>query len=88
MEYHETGKRFLHGRVADVIAASPARVEPRCRHFGVCGGCHYQHIDYEMQLEIKQQIVIEQLERIGGLKGVMVQRVIPSPLEWNYRNHV
>jgi 23S rRNA (uracil1939-C5)-methyltransferase len=69
---------------------SPARVTPRCPHFGPgkCGGCHWQHIDYDAQLDFKHQVVIDQLARVGGFPEVMVHPVIPSPNPWQYRTHV
>ena len=44
------------GELVEVLSVSPRRVQPRCRHFGTCGGCHYQHISYEHQLEVKQKL--------------------------------
>lgn len=88
IEFADSDKRFLKGRIVEVIQASPERLTPRCIHFGECGGCHYQHMSYEKQLELKQQIVAEQLERIGGFRGIEVKPVVPSPSPWNYRNNV
>ncbi len=79
-------KDYNIGELVEVLVPSPRRVEPRCRHFGVCGGCHYQHISYEHQLEIKQKIVIDQMQRIGKMQDPPVRSIIPSPAEWNYRN--
>jgi 23S rRNA (uracil1939-C5)-methyltransferase len=62
------------------------RIEPRCVHFGSCGGCHYQHIPYEIQLQFKEKIFKEQLQRIAGLNDPNVSLVVPSRNEWNYRN--
>lgn len=67
---------------------SPSRVDPKCPYFRLCGGCQYQHADYEFQLEIKKSILIEQLERFGGLKNLPVQNTIPSQTQFGYRNHV
>jgi 23S rRNA (uracil1939-C5)-methyltransferase len=64
----------------------PARLKPRCRHFGVCGGCHYQHIPYELQPGFKQRIFRETFERIAGFETPKEIDIIPSPLTWNYRN--
>ncbi|MBN1834205.1 MAG: class I SAM-dependent RNA methyltransferase [Spirochaetales bacterium] len=72
----------------ELLEASPLRRPPRCRHFGLCGGCHYQHLDYDRQLEIKRQLLAEQLARIGGLAAPAVEPAVPSPSPWNYRNHV
>ncbi|MCC6148181.1 MAG: class I SAM-dependent RNA methyltransferase, partial [Anaerolineaceae bacterium] len=70
----------------EVLVASPERISPRCIHFGVCGGCHYQHLAYTDQLRYKHQIVIEQLQRIGNISQPPVLPVKASPSSWNYRN--
>lgn len=83
-------KRFAQAEMIELLAASPDRTEPRCPHFGpgLCGGCHWQHIRYETQLAFKQQIVADQLRRIGGLPEAVVLPTIPSPDPWYYRSHV
>ena len=53
-----------------------------------CGGCHYQHLPYEKQLIAKTEILRDQLRRIGKIENPPVKDMIPSPSEWNYRNHV
>lgn len=68
-----------------VVQASPQRVQPRCPHFGVCGGCQLQHMTYAAQLQAKQSIVADQLQRIGGLKQAPVQPILPHPTPWHYR---
>jgi 23S rRNA (uracil1939-C5)-methyltransferase len=78
--------RYLHARVVEVLEASPARVEPPCPHYGLCSGCHYQHMDYAQQLQAKHAVVKDQLWRIGGLKDAPVQPLIPSPEQWAYAN--
>lgn len=79
-----------HARAAlvDVLEPSPGRVVPRCLHFGTCGGCHYQHMSYAAQLEAKREILRDQLERIGKIDAPVVRDPVPSPVEWNYRNHI
>jgi 23S rRNA (uracil1939-C5)-methyltransferase len=74
--------------LVSILRSSPDRITPRCVHFGVCGGCHYQHMDYSLQLETKRKVLVEQLERIGGILQPPVGAVIPSPSPWNYRNTV
>jgi 23S rRNA (uracil1939-C5)-methyltransferase len=84
--------RFARAEGVMLLKSSEARVEPRCPHFGPgkCGGCHWQHIDYAAQLEFKQQVVIDQIARIGGFEDAaqIVRPTIPSPDPWNYRSHV
>ena len=59
---------FAEGRIVDFVKESPIRVKPFCEHFGVCGGCKWQHIPYDMQLKYKRQQVVDALERIAKVK--------------------
>lgn len=88
VEIVEDKKRFAKGRPVQVIQASPDRIEPRCGHFGICGGCQYQNLDYAKQLEAKQAIMLDQLQRLGGIEAPPLQPIVPSPSPWNYRNYV
>lgn len=83
-------KRFALAEAVELLAASPERVEPRCPHFGpgLCGGCQWQHIAYEAQLTYKQQIVADQMRRIGGFADADVLPTIASSDPWYYRSHV
>ncbi|HEV2288470.1 MAG TPA: 23S rRNA (uracil(1939)-C(5))-methyltransferase RlmD [Candidatus Acidoferrales bacterium] len=83
----ERKKKFARGQVRQIIAASADRIQPRCPHFGVCGGCDYQHIPYEMQLHIKEQIFRETLHRLGRIDWQGPVTVHASP-PWEYRNRV
>jgi 23S rRNA (uracil1939-C5)-methyltransferase len=84
----EAKRNFARGEIIQLLEASPLRVVPRCRHFGVCGGCHYQHLPYEEQLKAKREILRDQLVRIGKIENPPVREMVPSPNMWNYRNHV
>ncbi len=77
---------FLEGRVVNIQSYSPNRSTPFCSHFGTCGGCSWQHINYATQLEYKQQQVQDNLERIGGLVLPPVRKIIGSSREKYYRN--
>ena len=59
---------YAEGKIINLIEPSPVRVEPMCKHFGVCGGCKWQHIPYEEQLKFKQQQVMDALQRIGKVE--------------------
>jgi 23S rRNA (uracil1939-C5)-methyltransferase len=61
----EQKKKFIRAKLDEVVQASPERIAPKCRHFGDCGGCDYQHIPYEKQVEFKSGILRETLRRIG-----------------------
>jgi 23S rRNA (uracil1939-C5)-methyltransferase len=79
---------FARGELLEVLTSSPERIDPKCRHFGKCGGCHYQNLPYEKQLQAKTEILRDQLKRIGKIENPPVKPIVASPLEWNYRNHM
>ena len=76
---------FARGSVTQLIEASPDRIEARCPYFRQCGGCHYQHIPYERQLEFKAAILRETLQRVAKIELKSEIRVHASP-PWHYRN--
>ena len=77
--------KYAQAELVKVLKPSPERVTPRCQHFGVCGGCHFQHMSYSAQLEAKENVVRDQLARLGGFKKAKVQPVLPNPQPWAYR---
>lgn len=79
-------RTFCQGHIERLIEPSPLRVEPQCRHFGICGGCRWQHLPYEFQLKCKRQQVVDALDRIGKIEHPEVPDVKGSPLQWEYRN--
>ena len=81
-------KQFAEAEIVDLRERSLHRVEPPCPYFGRCGGCAYQHIDYAHQLETKSRQVHDVLQRIGKLEDVPMRPIVPSPLEYAYRNRV
>ncbi|MFH2103062.1 MAG: class I SAM-dependent RNA methyltransferase [Chloroflexota bacterium] len=78
----------LRAALVEVLEPSPLRIVPKCKYFGVCGGCHYQHLAYEAQLQAKAEILSDQLTRIGKIEKPPMLPIIPSPQAWNYRNHI
>jgi tRNA/tmRNA/rRNA uracil-C5-methylase (TrmA/RlmC/RlmD family) len=88
IELVEVKKSFARGRVVHVMRRSPDRVEPPCRYFGNCGGCQYQHLRYEAQLQLKRVQIQEVLERLGGLTDLAVDPVLPCPAPFGYRNRI
>lgn len=81
-------KKVQWGEIKQIITPSPARVEPFCPHFTLCGGCQWQHISPDKQLEYKQLIVSDTLARLGGLRDVKVNSCLPSPMLQGYRHRV
>lgn len=79
-------KKYAIGEVRERLTDSLDRVVPRCPIYEVCGGCQLQHLSYAAQLAVKRQQVIDALERIGGLRGVLVHPVIGAETPWQYRN--
>lgn len=104
VEIVEEKKNFARARLVEVVKASPARVEPKCPHFGSpldpvsnggtkdkirgCGGCQWQHIAYDTQLKFKTDIVREQFERLGKMPDAPVRDTIGMHDPWRYRNNV
>lgn len=84
----EVHQRWARARLIEVIEPSPNRTVPRCKHFGACGGCHYQHMSYPAQVQAKAEIVRTQLERLGKLHEPPVSAPIASPSPWNTRNNL
>ena len=84
-EYLATHRKFDEGRVTTVHLASPDRVEPRCPHFGVCGGCSLQHMDAGAQIRAKQQVLLDNLKHIGNVSPETLLPVLTGPV-WGYRN--
>jgi 23S rRNA (uracil1939-C5)-methyltransferase len=81
-------KQFAEAELVNVREPSPDRVQPQCPYFGRCGGCAYQHINYEHQLAVKWRQVRDALQRIGKLKDVPMRPIIPSPKQYAYRNRI
>ncbi len=81
-------KQFAEAELVELIEPSPARVIPECPYFGRCGGCSYQHISYEHQLELKARQVEQAMRRIGRLTEPPMRPIVPSPLPYGYRNRI
>ncbi|MCX8021726.1 MAG: 23S rRNA (uracil(1939)-C(5))-methyltransferase RlmD [Syntrophorhabdaceae bacterium] len=82
-------KNFLVGMMEGITFRSPFRVEPLCPHAESCGGCTFQSLSYEKQLEIKKNHLLQTLKRIGGFReDVEIEGVVPSPDIYFYRNNL
>jgi len=82
----EDKRSFAKAEVDEILAASLERVAPPCRHFGVCGGCSYQHAAYPAQIALKRQILAETLERAGVAVPAEIETLEAEP--WGYRNRI
>lgn len=79
-------KNFLEGKPVRFYNFSDYRQKPFCAHFDLCGGCKWQHLKYESQLEFKQQQVVDSLERIAKVQLPEIKNILPSPDDRYYRN--
>ena len=81
-------KDFSIGRLISIEKISENRVKPKCKYYGKCGGCQLQHVNYEGQLKLKADLVIDAMKRIGGFDDECVNEIKcePSPEKWGYRN--
>lgn len=88
VEVVEEHSRWMRGKLVEIVEASAHRLEPGCPHFGPdhCGGCQWQHIDLKAQLDFKQRIVRDQLQRLGGLGKPLVRPTLRSGPDWQYRS--
>ncbi|HEY5622527.1 MAG TPA: 23S rRNA (uracil(1939)-C(5))-methyltransferase RlmD [Gammaproteobacteria bacterium] len=77
-------RRLQEAELLDIVSSVPARVEPPCAYFGRCGGCALQHLDYEAQVEFKENVVREALQRIGGVAPDRWLEPLTGP-QWHYR---
>ncbi len=72
-------RRLEEAMLVDIVTASPDRVTPRCPHFGLCGGCSLQHLAPHAQLAAKQRQLLDNLERIGGVRPLRVIEALQGP---------
>jgi 23S rRNA (uracil1939-C5)-methyltransferase len=79
-------KNFADARAVEILTPSPLRVTPKCKHFGVCGGCSWQNLSYEAQLHFKRRLVVDAFERIGGVADPAVHPVLGCEDPYFYRN--
>src|SRR5690606_39226254 len=77
---------YFEAEAIEIVERSPHRVEPKCVHFGVCGGCKWQNLSYEKQLDIKQDEVFNHIKRIGGFEDFETLPILGSDEQYFYRN--
>lgn len=79
-------KKFFEGRIHNLVTASEHRTEPFCEHFGVCGGCKWQHLNYDAQLQFKQKSVSDALQRLAKVDVAGIEPILGSKESRYYRN--
>lgn len=87
IEIMEERSRYSRGRITRIYESSPERTAARCPHYYDCGGCAYQHVEYTRELELKRQVVQDNLRRIGHI-DIEVKPVLGMQSPWRYRNKV
>lgn len=80
----DESKRGAHAEIVEILSPSPYRIKAPCSHFGVCGGCQWQHIDYPAQLALKRTLVLEHLRRQSKQSSPTVEAVIGMSDPWGY----
>jgi len=86
VEVRKSKKSFTEGVIAELKTVSPLRIKEECQHFGVCGGCKWQHISYPEQLKFKKKIVADAFERIGKIDFPQMPDVLGCERNFFYRN--
>ena len=79
-------KKFFEGRIHNLVKASEHRTDPFCEHFGVCGGCKWQHLNYDAQLQFKQKSVSDALQRLAKVDVSGMEPILGSKESHYYRN--
>jgi len=86
VELFKKKKGYAEARIINIKTKSPYRIEPECTHFGLCGGCKWQIMDYETQLKYKQKQVEDAFRHLGKFEFPLIQPIIPSLNRFMYRN--
>ena len=79
-------RKYWEARIDKIIKKSKYRIEPKCSHFGTCGGCKWQNMQYDAQLNFKQNEVLNNLSKIGGVTIDKYNKILGSKKTYNYRN--
>ncbi len=88
VEITERKRDFARARLIEIIEPAKERTDPDCSHFGECGGCQYQHIDYTTQVGMKLDQVRNLFARVGGFAPDIVGDIVPCPAPYGYRNRI
>ncbi|HIG31415.1 MAG TPA: class I SAM-dependent RNA methyltransferase [Verrucomicrobiales bacterium] len=87
-EITEVKNQYARGQLLSILNPAPERVEAPCPYFTQCGGCQYQHLNYDTQLTVKHRQIQEIFQRIGKFSPEVVEPIIPCPSPYGYRNRV
>ena len=79
-------KSYGEAKIEEIIKPAKGRIEPRCKYFGVCGGCKQQDLDYSLQLKYKEEQVIDAFNRLGGFENYIMESILASENVFFYRN--
>ena len=79
-------KKYWEASIYKIIKLSKLRIDPKCEHFGICGGCKWQNMQYDSQLEFKQNEVLNNLHKIGGIELSKFDKILGCEEIYNYRN--
>ncbi|BAU23712.1 hypothetical protein THC_1345 [Caldimicrobium thiodismutans] len=85
---YEEYRDYARGMVLEVLEASPHRINPPCRYYGLCGGCQFQHATYEEELRIKERVLKDLFFRQGYKREIPLRGIIPSEKIYHYRNRL
>ncbi len=88
VEVWKEKKNYARGSLVSIVEPHKNRIDPPCKYYYQCGGCQYQHISYEEQLSIKNQIIGEQFSRFPAFDREKIKDILPSEGELNYRNNI
>ncbi len=80
--------RYERAEIVEILEPSPDRIDPLCPVFGLCGGCQWQHLKYEEQVKIKEEILRETLVRVAQIHEPNILPMIASPSPWHYRSRI
>jgi 23S rRNA (uracil1939-C5)-methyltransferase len=86
VQVRKSKSNYYEGDVLNLIKSSEFRVDPKCIHFGVCGGCKWQNLSYEKQLDIKNDEVFNNIKRIGGFEDFESLSILGAEEQYFYRN--
>jgi 23S rRNA (uracil1939-C5)-methyltransferase len=81
-------ERYAYGSITQILKPAKNRIAPQCPHFLKCGGCHWQHLPYEDQLQWKETLLKETLDHVGQIKTMTLNPIIPAPDPWHYRHRI